>query len=263
MAEQQIHAHKVTKPIQLLAAWLVGLILINGVFLGVATQLEAGWERGLLVVAAVLNVPMFIGALFILQTRFRAELQEDTFYSEYLSKKTDQVFKIRDGSGLAARLEVLERQGEEIKEAVVEEPAADENVADRFNWGTWRVALNQAHPQVEEVRAALKRAGIPLAEFFGGSHFPLPPKWAISISKFMPFSHQKLLLKVLSDFSFEGFQLWEPVRDANENEDVYIGSYGVQNFVKITDQLRVLLNEPDVEEADFARYCRNNVGPAS
>lgn len=259
MAEQQIHPHKVTKPIQLLAAWLVGLLLIDAMFLATALQLEPGWERGLLVVFAILNVPMFLGALFILQTRFRAELQEDTFYSEYLSKKTDEVFKIPEGGNLAARVDALERQQDESKDVVIDESHSTQSTPERFNWGAWRVALNQSHPEVEQIRAALRSAEIPLAEFFGGAPLPTPSNWAISISEFIPFTHQKHLLEVLIDFSFEGFQLWEPVRDANENEDVYIGSFGVSSYVRITEQLRVLLSDPGVEEADFACYCRNNM----
>lgn len=88
MKEQRIEPHKVTKPIQLLAAWMVGLVVTNSSFLIAAVQMaDESWERGCLVIAAVANVPVFLFALFLLQTRFRAELQEDTYYSEYLSKK--------------------------------------------------------------------------------------------------------------------------------------------------------------------------------
>jgi hypothetical protein len=57
MAKRAINPGKVTKPIQLLAAWLAGLIVVNGSFLGAATQLsKPEWASGLLVVASVLNV---------------------------------------------------------------------------------------------------------------------------------------------------------------------------------------------------------------
>jgi hypothetical protein len=29
------------------------------------------------------NVPVFIGALFLLQTKFRAQIQEDSYYAQY------------------------------------------------------------------------------------------------------------------------------------------------------------------------------------
>ncbi len=89
MGPEHIKPHRVTKPMQLLAAWLVGLLLTNGAFLMTASGFGVGqWERSALVIAAIANVPVFLAAIFVLQTRFRAELQEDTFHSEYLSKNT-------------------------------------------------------------------------------------------------------------------------------------------------------------------------------
>ena len=88
MADPQIVPHKITKPIQLLAAWLAGLAVINGSFLaGAGTIHNPSWIPALLAIAAVVNVPLFILSLFLLQTRFRPEMQEDTFYSKYLERK--------------------------------------------------------------------------------------------------------------------------------------------------------------------------------
>jgi len=88
MKDPQIQPEKITRPIQLLAAWLAGLVLIDGTFLAAALQLDKpSWAAGLLVIATVINVPLFLVALFLLQTRFRPEMQEDTFYSQYLDRK--------------------------------------------------------------------------------------------------------------------------------------------------------------------------------
>ena len=88
MPEQQIVPHKITKPIQLLGAWLAGLAVINGSFLaGAATITSLQWLPAVLVIAAVVNVPLFLASLFLLQTKFRPEMQEDSFYSKYLEKK--------------------------------------------------------------------------------------------------------------------------------------------------------------------------------
>ena len=88
MTDQRIRPERITKPIQLLAAWLTGLVLVNGGFLTAASYLEEpAWAAGLLVIAAIVNVPLFLVALFLLQTRFRPEMQEDTFYSQYLERK--------------------------------------------------------------------------------------------------------------------------------------------------------------------------------
>ena len=87
----KFEAQKVTKPIQLLAAWLVGLMAIDGMFLGAASRIT-GWEQSVLVIAAVFNVPLFLGAIFLLQTKFRPELQEDSYYATYLNSKTNTFY---------------------------------------------------------------------------------------------------------------------------------------------------------------------------
>ena len=88
MAEQKITPERITRPIQLLAAWLTGLVLIDGSFLSAASVISVpSWVPGSLVIAAILNVPIFLGAIFLLQTRFRPEMQEDKYYSRYLERK--------------------------------------------------------------------------------------------------------------------------------------------------------------------------------
>jgi len=85
MSNQQINPEKVTKPIQLLAAWLIGLILIDSAFLVAAAQLKDSPYIALaLTIAAIINVPLFLICLFLLQTKFRPEMQEDRYYSKYL-----------------------------------------------------------------------------------------------------------------------------------------------------------------------------------
>src|SRR5687768_13544947 len=158
MLEQaQMRPEKVTRPIQLLAAWLVGLIVIDGIFLEVALRLEAGtWERRGLVLAAILNVPAFLAALFTLQTRFRAELQDDVHYARYLSKKTAAAVTLEwepldveadeDGSGLP----------DGADEFATGDPSIDPSDpgVHPLEWTPWRVALNAQLPQQAELRAA-------------------------------------------------------------------------------------------------------------
>lgn len=83
----KIDPAKVTKPIQLLGAWLAGLVIIDSTFLVAACHIQKPeWAAGLLIVAAVVYVPLFIVTIFILQTKYRPQLQEDSYYSKYLSK---------------------------------------------------------------------------------------------------------------------------------------------------------------------------------
>ncbi len=88
MSNHKITPEKVTRPIQLLAAWLTGLIIIDGSFLVAASQIaKPEWSAGVLVVASVINVPIFLISIFVLQTKFRPEMQEDVYYSKYLEQQ--------------------------------------------------------------------------------------------------------------------------------------------------------------------------------
>ena len=91
-SEQQIRPERITRPIQLLAAWLTGLVLVDGIFLSTAVIISnPTWIPLVLVISAIINVPIFLAAIFILQTRFRPEIQEDAYYAEYLKDKRNRV----------------------------------------------------------------------------------------------------------------------------------------------------------------------------
>lgn len=124
METHKINPDKITKPIQLLAAWLVGLILVNCSFLTAASHLtDPSWIPPLLVIAAVLNVPIFLVSLFLLQTKFRPEMQEDTFYSKYLEKQYQ--FNATDNSQLVHK-EDLEMTAKLIVDEINKHKGADE-----------------------------------------------------------------------------------------------------------------------------------------
>lgn len=117
MDKHQIKPEKITKPIQLLAAWLVGLILINTLFLSFALKITTPeWVPGFLVIASILNVPVFIGCIFLLQTKFRPQLQEDAFYSKYLESSTGKIIdKTNEDKGVLELKSLLMLQQKEQK----------------------------------------------------------------------------------------------------------------------------------------------------
>jgi hypothetical protein len=254
MSNSQIDPHKVTKPIQLLGAWLLGLTVINGSFLGAAVAISNGqWERSALVMAAIANVPIFLIALFILQTKFRAELQEDSFYFQYISRKTDAVVKLDkiESSILVEEFPKRKSTHEVSGNVAIESSGA-------LDWSRWKVALNDHRPDFLEIREALQQAGIPVTVVFGAAnraHFP--KNWIVAINSSIEFEHVIALLKVLIHFDFTGFNRWDPVPDAGETEDIYIGAYGERIYVRITAELKDLLAKP-VDEVAFKYYCVRN-----
>jgi hypothetical protein len=93
MNDPRIEAHKVTKPIQLMAVWFIALLLIVSAFLTAAVNLDGPiWLSSTLVIAAILFVPLFLAGIFLMQTVFRRELQDDSFYSEWL-KRQEKTFR--------------------------------------------------------------------------------------------------------------------------------------------------------------------------
>lgn len=93
MRETKIEPHKITKPIQLLAVWIAGLVLLTGAFLTAARIItNPPWLSATFGITAVVMVPFFIVLIFLMQTRFRPQLQEDPYYAEYL-RREDKEFK--------------------------------------------------------------------------------------------------------------------------------------------------------------------------
>lgn len=93
METQKIVAHKITKPIQLMAVWFIALLLVDSAFLTAAAKITApSWITPMLTIAAITFVPLFLVCVFLMQTVFRKELQEDQYYSEWL-KRQEEIFK--------------------------------------------------------------------------------------------------------------------------------------------------------------------------
>ena len=93
METQKIEAHKIKKPIQLMAVWFITLVLIDSAFLTAAVNISTpSWLSPTLVISAIVFVPLFLLGVFLMQTVFRKELQEDQFYSEWL-KRQEKLFK--------------------------------------------------------------------------------------------------------------------------------------------------------------------------
>ena len=96
MNQERITPHKVTRPMQLLAAWLVSLIALEGALLTAAGALKSPpWAPGALVITAIVIIPLFVGALFLLLTKYRKELQDDKYYSEDQTRK-NELNKLRE-----------------------------------------------------------------------------------------------------------------------------------------------------------------------
>ncbi|MEP0073168.1 MAG: hypothetical protein ABJE79_10720 [Marinomonas sp.] len=269
MSEQKINPNQVTKPIQLLAAWLVGLILINGSFLGAARAISnPDWAPGLLVIAAVLNVPIFLILIFFLQTKFRAELQEDTFYSKHLEKVTGTTKeKPTQSESFLNQLKKLEKKNdhkveelakniESISVSLEQNNKSNdnlENVLSKLNEtrntltkfeaqkikSTTKIAINDLLPSYKEIAKKLVLSGYSISDTFGSTSEKkeFPRSLTISYTSNLPKSSLKEIYELTKDY---GFNRIDYDYDDLEEANIFIGSY-IDDYPEA--RTSVLINE--------------------
>lgn len=226
MKNNNIDPHKVTKPIQLLAAWLAGLVLVNGTFLGIASSFEAGsFERLALTIASIVNVPLFLGAIFVLQTKFRPELQEDSYYSSYLDKRTQKVSELVAPSDLRKTIESLKNDIHSLKFVETKHDGVDDtDQADLSDFGI-SVALATNFSEYRNLKRELLQLGVfEINEFDPEKFGDRPEKMHLTINRGLPFKAKLDLLKLGMKYNFESYSYDTP--SPINTEDVYFGGFG-------------------------------------
>jgi hypothetical protein len=239
MSEVAQKSEKITKPIQLLAAWLAGLLSINSCFLVAAANLgTTSWEASALVVASILNVPLFLTAVFLLQTKFRPEMQEDSFYSTYLSHKTNQPISVSKDD---ARMGLLLKQLRLIENQISLSDIATDTVASASTdlapaslvqhvtivLSDLRVGINRFLPDADAIGEKLTKYGVVSYRGFSGG---VPPEnRLVSISQNLPLSKRNEVIRAAREMGFAQYSLFD---DAFEDidEHVLFGAYGDPDF---------------------------------
>jgi hypothetical protein len=206
MKNEDIHnvkVEKITKPIQLLAAWLVGLFTIDSSFLLASSTSSAGsWIQGALVIAAIVNVPLFLVAVFILQTKFRPELQEDSYYSTYLSQKTNEPIRININD--VQKIETEKRINDlenRINKLTINNFTAD-NTYKNLIFG-----INKHLADIESIKQKLATSGVIRITTFGSGEEP--KRRVISISKHVQNETINNILKLASELGFQYYNIFD------------------------------------------------------
>lgn len=78
------------------------------------------------------------------------------------------------------------------------------------------------------------------------------------MSNFLPFENKIAILRAIYKYGFDGFVFWDPIREAEETEDVYIGSYGTTRFAPFNEDFNELI-ENDNEEVDLAYFYQQSM----
>lgn len=276
MKGSEIQAQNVTKPIQLLAAWLVGLIAINGSFLGAANVISTPtWAAGLLVIASVVNVPLFLGLIFFLQTKFRAELQEDSFYAKHLDKVTGvkQTSDTSIKAEVKADVQKIQRENAENYEAIQKELRAvmhslngiaksseNSEIEKKVVEAQLRVtqlesnnrkfsiklAVNKALDQFNAISHKLTTSGYIIGDIFGRDK---PNSKAIS---YLDGIDKSLLLDIINNlkpFGFDRIDFDPEDNGFNRDAEVYIGSY-IDDFPEARRSIMISQEVMDILEDD-------------
>ncbi len=253
MSENPITPSQVTKPIQLLAAWLVGLLTLNSSYLIAAAKIDhPSWAAGALVGASILNVPIFLACLFMLQTRFRPEMQEDHFYSQYLEKR----YSANTGIEEIVRVEALVEDKSSVP--VVSVPSG--KLLGVNDDGP--LQINCLLSNFEEIRQAIVENGIKIERIFGSEGQNIPSEYLLSAGPRVKISFLRKVLSALDEFppdyigSSKMGSYSRSVGTRKDASSIYVGSYMFENAsylkIKYTDKVKAQIFSPKMNDEGLA-----------
>ncbi|WP_318400722.1 hypothetical protein [Photobacterium leiognathi] len=222
MQNKSVNPEKITKPIQVLAAWLLGLLSINGSFLATATIFPSdSWQSGFLVVTAFLNVPIFLGAVFLLQTKFRPELQEDAYYSSYLNRKSNEHVIVDKFEALnielSSKVHALEQKFQ----------SNEQQIESEFILKNVGIGLNK-YIAIPELNSVKNKYHIDHFSMFG-SDKP-PTNKVMAISRHLSSEQRDEAIQLAKDLKLDGYSFFDNWAEETK-EDILIGAYGPVNYL--------------------------------
>jgi hypothetical protein len=291
MTDPKLEAHRVTKPIQLLAAWLVGLITVDAAFLAAAEMIASPvWIRSMLAIAAVCNVPIFLFCIFLLQTRFRPQMQEDVYYSQYLKDSMTQksvtmteevselrqltvstnstvLSSLRDLQGQIVDLARLSQAGTDVESSGHDtEPTAlalleerTKQIEERFELALERseaeqtsVEINDLLPAYPALLAQITALGLSVGHTFGSTSSPpdIPNLFVMTITPGINVGIAQKLISAAKRVGLQGLQVGS---DRFGTGRLYLGSYGYKhrNYALVTEGLIARLLVPGISESEL------------
>lgn len=249
--EQQgkIEPHKITKPIQLLAAWLLGLIIIDGIFLAAATNIaKPEWVSGALVIACIINVPLFLISIFLLQTKFRPEMQEDVFYSKYLESKAGDTKREVLPESVVSLRENMASLEKVVAEKVLH--GMGEIEAEKVKWSSVTVRLNKKLSNFVKIAKVLAQHGIPIHETFGGGA-EIPEVFSVVIGRGFDVDQIRKLVEALLSVT----NGWISYAHGDMEKDQYysqvlIGAYGDYQHGLEISKCKTILERKGITEVE-------------
>ncbi|MDP3417681.1 hypothetical protein [Falsiroseomonas sp.] len=237
----RIEPGRITKPLQLLGAWLAGLVSVNGAFLFAATHVtQPSWGAGALIIASIANVPIFLVCLFLLQTRFRPEMQEDTYYAEYLTRR------FVAETGKSEYVKVVSRQpSAEILRPLASSRTPPLSVNEELNpqraQPDYSIEINDLLEKYDGIVAGLKAIRLfPTSTFGTTSTDPYTPAvFELSVGHGFPV---RVFQKIFAICVEHGLETVNFTVEDHAARHVYIGAYGyddpTEHHIRVTDHIK-------------------------
>lgn len=263
MTDQKIEAHLITRPISLLAAWLTALVLLVSSFLAAAATISSpDWVPVLLAFAAIAIVPYFIRSIFVLLTKYRKEMLADPLYVEYENKQTKEIIRVDTPSILIEKMNDISKEIRKLKSTIGSQGVLESNESegDLIKHGVatnYTISINDYIPDFYKLRKVLKADGYPTTDIFGRSNKSEPPtEWTISLDKDIDWDDIKKVLKLITQFDFDGIKVHSKSIGPYDQDDFYIGSYAeYEGFADFNETLKMIEKE-DFEKVDFTHYVK-------
>ncbi|MBA4239293.1 MAG: hypothetical protein C0448_01105 [Sphingobacteriaceae bacterium] len=273
MQENNIKPEKITKPIQLLAAWLIGLVLLESSLLTAAGTIDnPSWLPAFFGISAVTIIPLFLLMIFLLQTKFRPEMQEDSFYSKYLDRNTmtfEPIDKIENKEIEISKLkeEILEissetkanleninqilkketitNQSKEISQIINDSDKKIEELKNLAKYTSIDLRINKNLKEYNKIVDAILKLGFPKYIEFGSK--PID-KFVVAFGKNIPTSIVRDIIFELLPLGLQHIKLTKTVpKEVHADDTIYIGSYLINdNKIEIDNELiNKLKNAPE------------------
>ncbi|RWX46688.1 hypothetical protein H206_01917 [Candidatus Electrothrix aarhusensis] len=227
-------AKKITKPIQLLAVVVLGLLAMNALFLKSASELaDCRFLAAPLVIASIANVYILIYFVTDLLKNYRDQLQDDKRYSKQNKKNID-----------LATGKPLSDKGKYSSDVIKLESALA---------ATNTINLNELLPEYKKIKQILSENDIPVNNLFGGGSKEVDSKY----DDVLPFNlltygfgfDIELFKKILILFNsnnVKNLYISHSIHAINKNM-FYIGSYaylGSKNYRILSgDMMDEILNK--------------------
>lgn len=248
----QLEPHKITRPIQLLAAWLAGLVAVNGSFLFAAANIsQPSLIPYMLTIAAIANVPMFLFAVYRLQTKYRPEIQEDHYYYKYIESLTGNT----PVKPIPPALVTWTLARNSTTAGSEEGNQSKHRAMLQHSWQA-TVAVNKFRSDLLEILAVLKDNRIPFSETFGSERMDAPPYFQIAVGYAVEVTEIKLIVLAFANYKEGRISIIAAHEEPNElSNTILVGSYGKPSGPRLVEAHEIL-EKGLMSDKEFLDYVR-------